>query len=483
MIAAMACALFVTQAQPASEPAPAADAESAVSQEQLVLQLDRAVETLLSKSFGAAAPKLFYVFRTMSEDELQRDVAQFYLAEALRELGFTQAAAEHYIDVATARRSPDMAARALTALDGLYRRGLVEENRLIDDVLFGAQFGGVEPVTQGFVDYLQALGELRRGYGNWGESRLEALFQNEGHYAHRGRFALGVLRVQEDNQEGAEKIFKQLIEGKDTPKDVRNDARAAMGRMRYEQKKFEEAFVFYADIDAPPSTQAAILLEKAWTKIAAQDEQRALGMTVGLGAPIYKRSFAPERELLRALSLNRLCQFRAAHETVLSFRDKYGNLLDEVRERHPLKSLSLLVDVARSREDMRELERVLERTVKEQEEIDRLGDADLRDHAKALYTTRQALLERKRDRKLEVALDKAADDLLAVDEQMSILDYEIGIGLFKRVGARKGAADLHDETLTTPPSDDKRAFFRFNGEYWSDELRDFAVLARDRCVR
>jgi len=26
-------------------------------------------------------------------------------------------------------------------------------------------------------------------------------------------------------------------------------------------------------------------------------------------------------------------------------------------------------------------------------------------------------------------------------------------------------------------------YFRFDGEYWSDELRDYVVLAEDRCLR
>jgi len=28
-----------------------------------------------------------------------------------------------------------------------------------------------------------------------------------------------------------------------------------------------------------------------------------------------------------------------------------------------------------------------------------------------------------------------------------------------------------------------QVFFRFDGEYWSDELGDFAVISDDRCLR
>lgn len=479
----LAC-LFIGAAaasQPVASPASAeASSEPVMSQAELELRLDRAIETLLGKEYAAAANQLYFVYKTMAEDELKRDVAQYYLAEALHRIGFTQAAAEHYIDVITARRAPDMASRALTALDDLSRRGLVEEGRIIDDVLFGAQFGELEKTTQGFVDYHQALGELRRGYSNWGEARLETLFGGDNHYSYAARYALGVARVQQDNQEGAEKIFLALIEDKKTPEKVRNDARTAMGRMRYEQKRYDDAYNFYIQVDSPPSHQAAVLQEKAWTKIAAEDEQRALGMTVGLGAPIYRKAFAPERDLIRALSMNRLCQFRAAHKTVLEFRERYKELLKGIRERTPLAELPLLVEVARSREEMRELERVLARTEKEKNETSSFVDRSLRDHLDSIYATRTTLLERRRDRRLETLLEKTADDLLNVDEQMSILDYEIGIGLFKRIGTR---GEKKEEIETTPPADAPRAFFKFTGEYWSDELRDYAVLINDRCVR
>ncbi|MCC6809073.1 MAG: hypothetical protein IT381_16715 [Deltaproteobacteria bacterium] len=465
---------------PASQPASAeASSEPVMSQAELELRLDRAIETLLGKEHAPAAIALHFVYKAMAEDELKRDVAQYYLAEALRELGYTQAAVEHYIDVVTSRRAPDMVSRALTALDGLARRGLVEEGRLIDDVLFGAQYGELEKTTQGFVEYYQALGELRRGYGNWGEQRLEALFAGDNHYSYAARYALGVGRMQQDNAEGAEKLFVALIEDKKTPQKVKNDCRTAMGRLRYEQKRFDEAFDFYSQVDSPPSQQAAVLAEKAWSKVASEDEQRALGMTVGLGAPIYRKAFAPERELIRALSLNRLCQFRAAHRSVLQFRDKYADLLKGIRERTPLAEMPLLVEVALSREEIREIVRIYERTKKEKDELGAIVDKALRGHLQAMYDTRGALLERKRDRKLEGLLERTADDLLSVDEQMGILDYEIGIGLFKRIGSRAARAELD----TTPPADSSKAYFKFTGEYWSDELRDFAVLTNDRCVR
>src|SRR5207244_9479075 len=112
------------------------------------------------------------------------------------------------------------------------------------------------------------------------------------------------------------------------PPSIRADARAALARLLYDQKKYEEAFTAYAKIDTPLAVQDQILLEKAWAKVAAHDERRALGMEVGLGAPVYGLTFAPERWLIRAGALDRLCQFRAAHVAVLDFRERFRPQLE-----------------------------------------------------------------------------------------------------------------------------------------------------------
>ena len=62
---------------------------------------------------------------------------------------------------------------------------------------------------------------------------------------------------------------------------------------------------------------------------------------------------------------------------------------------------------------------------------------------------------------------------------MSLVDYEIGAGLFKSNGEANGTAARSIEV----PYGSENAFFKFDGEYWSDELGEYSVMAEDRCVR
>jgi hypothetical protein len=83
-------------------------------------------------------------------------------------------------------------------------------------------------------------------------------------------------------------------------------------------------------------------------------------------------------------------------------------------------------------------------------------------------------------RGLRGAIDSVADELLRVDEQMSLIDYEIGAGLMKPGGNRASHLTARSGEL---PYGSSQVFYRFDGEYWSDELGDFSVISDDRCLR
>ena len=242
-----------------------------------------------------------------------------------------------------------------------------------------------------------------------------------------------------------------------------------------------EAFDLYARNDAPLTSQDVILVEKAWAKVGARDEQRALGMVVGLGAPVYKLAFSPERWLIRASSLDRLCQFRAAHVAVESFRRAFAGTLRRIRERAPLGDDPVLRPAALARTDLVPAGPWRARMERERGRLASIADAPLRSHVGTIYETRSAQADAAIGRTLDPALDVVADELLVVDEQMTILDYEIGVGLFKGVTGEH--RDRAAARLQPVPYGSEQVFHRFDGEYWSDEIQDFQVRVEDRCLR
>jgi hypothetical protein len=262
---------------------------------------------------------------------------------------------------------------------------------------------------------------------------------------------------------------------------VRTLAALALARVLYERKRFDEAFTYYAQVQLPLVEQDLVLLERAWDRVAGEDQQRALGMVVGLGAPIFRRLFAPERDLLRALAFRKLCQFRQAHLVVRDFRQRYGALVRKARDRVGLSEDPQIMEWAAWGTRLAGFARVRTRLHTETALIDRLSDDGLADHLKALYQARLAFTQDHLRRGLKHAIDHVVDELLRVNEQMDLIDYEIAAGLVKP--GRRSATSKVTARAADLPYGSPQVFFPFDGEYWSDELNDFAVLADDRCLR
>jgi DNA-binding transcriptional ArsR family regulator len=459
-------------AQPAAAPVAPADADQ---------RMDRGLELLHAKDTESGAAVLYSLYAALPESDLRRDAAAFRLAGALVEMGFVQAGIEYYLEVLSGRRSPELLGKALAALKPLYERGLVEEWRFLDGVVYNAQYGDLEPEVADFVEYLQALGDLRLGFSAWGKNRLEALAATERLYGWRARYLLAVERIQQRNDEGAEKLLRQILDASAAPADVRTVAALALARILYERKSYDEAFSYYSQVRLPLVEQDLVLLERAWDRVGADDHQRALGMVVGLGAPIFRRLFAPERELIRALALRRLCQFRLAHIAVRDFHDRYGALVRKARDRSGLRDDATIVGWASWGTRLASFARMRTRVHTEIALIDDLSSDALAKHLRSLYGARLAFIEANVRRGLGQAIERVVDELLRVNEQMDLIDYEIGAGLVKP-GAKRGAAKVTGRVGDLPYGS-PQVFFHFDGEYWSDELNDFAVLADDRCLR
>jgi len=466
---------------PAQADAPPPQTTAPVAPADADQRMDRGLELLHADDTQQGAAVLYGLYAVLPETDLRRDAAAFRLAGALVDLGFVQAGIEYYLEVLAGRRSPELLGKTLTALKPLYERGLVEEWRFLDGVIYSAQYGDLEPEVADFVEYLQSLGDLRLGFSVWGRGRLETLAATDRVYGWRARYLLAVERIQQRNEEGAEKLLRQILDASAAPADVRTVAALALARILYERKSYDEAFTYYSQVRLPLVEQDLVLLERAWDRVGAEDQQRALGMVVGLGAPIFRRLFAPERELIQALALRKLCQYRLAHMAVREFHGRYGALVRKARDRSGLHEDPDIVAWASWGTRLAGFARMRTRLHTEIGLLDSVSSRELRDHLKSLYSARLDFIADNLRRGLNRALEHVVDELLRVNEQMDLIDYEIGAGLVKP-GTKQGAAKVTARTGALPYGS-PQVFFPFDGEYWSDELNDFSVLADDRCLR
>jgi tetratricopeptide (TPR) repeat protein len=479
--AAPTAATPANPAPAAATPTPAATPVADQAPADADQRMDQGLELLKQHETEKGAATLYALYAALPETDLRRDQAAFRLAGALVELGFVQAGIEYYLEVLGGRRSPELLGKSLAALKPLYEKNLVEEWRFVRGTIYGMQYGDLDTDVADFVEYLQALMDLRLGFGPWGRARLETLAATERIYGWRARYLLAVDRIEKKNDEGAEKLLRQILDAPKAPDPVRTVSALALARILYERKDFENAYAYYQQAKLPLVEQDLVLLELAWDRIGSEDHQRALGMVTGLGAPIFRRVFAPERDLMRALSLRRLCQFGLAHKVVREFRDRYGALVKKARDREGLSEDKQIVEWAAWGTRLSGFARMRTRLRTETALLDRLSDEGLGKHLSGMYAARRSFTDDKLRRGLKPAILRVVDELLRVDEQMNLIDYEIGAGLVKP-GTKRGES----QALVRPdavPYGSPKVYYPFDGEYWSDELNDFAVLADDRCLR
>jgi hypothetical protein len=99
-------------------------------------------------------------------------------------------------------------------------------------------------------------------------------------------------------------------------------------------------------------------------------------------------------------------------------------------------------------------------------------------HLTKTYDLAHAEARRVYQTRLEEAVRQEADTLLRSAEQVRLMEYEVGLKLYERV--KKGAK------VTVPPEEEQlspsQVGFRFDGEYWNDELRTYRVRLESRCI-
>lgn len=444
-------------------------------------RMDIGLEFLANKSYDKAAATFYGVFSTLPEGDLRRDIAGFHMARALVAMGFVQAGAEHYFDIVSGRRVPEYVDKAIVELKPLYESHQIDRDRLVEGVLYGNQYGELSAGVADFVEYLQALTEIRHGFVEWGHARMEALAKAKKPYSHYATYTLAVERMAHHEDAAATKGLEAVARSTGAPAELRDEARLALARIAYEDKKYDDAWRLFSSMRSPIRLEDTVILEKAWDLVAKDDEQRALGYIVGLGAPVYRRIFAPDRDLIRALALRRLCQYRAAHLAVREFRAAYGPVLAGIRDgKSPADDPVVRAWALEGDERLSDAWRLHSSILAERDRVGSLSDAGLRAHVKSIYDAQADRIQGMVARGMESTTNHVVDELLRVEQQINVIDYEVGVGIFKSGSTASSTATLRPEDI---PAESADVYFHFDGEYWSDELNDYTVLADNRCMR
>jgi hypothetical protein len=83
------------------------------------------------------------------------------------------------------------------------------------------------------------------------------------------------------------------------------------------------------------------------------------------------------------------------------------------------------------------------------------------------------------DRTVKAEAVQVATELLDYEEQARLVDYEVSLEVFKRLKKGNGKKIVDQEPPI--PLGSRQVYYRFDGEYWNDELHDYRFRIDNRC--
>ncbi len=484
MIRYIAIALCVASTAAAQDGGTAAPAPTPPAPKVESKVFDEALQAYFAGKPKEAAPKLYaYVESTPSTDE-NHPWAQYFLARALIDLKLRHAGAYYLARIARERANPQVLPKALEALRGLTE--LPHDEKMIDEEIFGAlDLGFLPEEISGFAHYQQGLTDLKVGNERWASSHFLKL-DPESAEASRARYAMLVMKLKTARRDISKQMVNEFLELAKDEKlslEARNESMLAVARLKYEQKDFEGALQAYSQVKLKPLDpgRATLYLEEAWTRYQLGQLHKAMGLLTTLDAPQFRDEFLPDKYLLRAFIYKDLCHYLPAKRSAKELTRRFADSLEALAEREDLRQDLRLRRAATSTGPTARAQAFLLSLQHEGETLGRyagsFGDR-LFSHLTKLYDLSHAEAVRVFEARLSESIRAEADKLVRAAEQVRLMEYEVGLKLYERIKrGSKLQAQVVEEPLTA-----SQVGFKFDGEYWNDELRDYRFSLKSRCI-
>jgi len=440
-----------------------------------------ALRASLDQEHTESARAAFHYMKSTNPDNVRYDRAEKLLAQNVEALGLDYAASLFYLDIAESRRDVRLVGDAVGALERLLRRDGYDQMTLRDGFLARAEITGLAPNERAFVAYHQGLDSLRNNLMDWATERFSQIPKTSP-YRHRAEYALIIHSLATYELDEVLERLEVLSQAEDLPDDLSNEIHRTLGRIGFEQKRFDDALREYELIRHTATDDPSLLLEMAWSNYYLGNYQRALGLLVALDAPAYSGLIAPERYLLEALSLEQLCQFEPARIAATRLRARHGHALDDLHAGTPLRESSAIRAAARHRESGRapaDFRRHMRHEAAKFAEIREQFGPQLAQHLDQIYAHGLQEAERREDAQLFGQMREVSEELLTAEEGVRLVLHELAVSVLR--GRERDQADPLYRNIEVPVGGDS-VFYKFDGEFWTDEVDNLIVPLEDRCV-
>jgi tetratricopeptide (TPR) repeat protein len=483
--------------------------------------LERAIKLYDKKDYFSASIELKKVLDGDSGDDAKnKQRAEFFMGKTLYQMGFYAGSMAYFDKIVQAGDNHTYHGAALKWLAAL-SRVLPETSGILEKIGTYDASALNDPSLASVKDELLFL--LGRHFYKHGDfDKATALFQQVDRgsaFFIKAKFFEGVTYVRKYEGKPAVDAFKDiLIIGEERPAaytaddidNYRELAQLQMARVFYSTQQFDTSIKYFEKLPQNSADWAESLFEASWAYFMKTLNSKALGNIHTLNAPYFEDQYYPEAVLLRAVIYYKYCLYDQAEEAIQDFNEKYGpltkNLKDIVAKYDDnaefyeyvkkVKASKAGLDEKTQRLVMSVLnDKTLLKTFAWVDELNHELDM-LQKSDKAWQTTQvaaevlqeltvqQSVASGDAGKVARDRVDRLARELGALSRDGTKIKYEILEAKGNKISAdavgSRVAADHKEEPIII---DDEHFQWKFDGEYWKDELGYYRFKIRSRCPK
>ncbi|WP_428267478.1 tetratricopeptide repeat protein [Haliangium sp.] len=483
--------------------------------------LARATELYDQGDYYPASIEFKKVLDGQSQDtQANRQRAEFFLGKTLYQLQFYSGALAYFDRIAAAGPSHRYHSASLKWMAAL-SRVLPETSGILEKI--GAYDAAEleQPVLDDVRDELYYL--LGRHFYLRGEfDQAVALYNRvnrQSPFFLRAKFFEGVTYVRKYEGAPAIEAFKEILvigEEKPTyfdPVEVAKFVELAnlqMARVFYSTQQYDTSIKYYEKLTQSSPDWLDSLFEASWAYFMRTNNSKALGNIHTLNAPYFEDEFFPESIVLKSVIYYKYCLYERALEAVAEYDVKYRPLRDNLKQvldqyQDDVEFYGLVKQIKTGEagldDDTQRLaasalgDRTLRKTFSWVDELDR--EVVLFDQADDAWKSTQVASEVLQELTLQKSLAEADAGKLARERierllrelrefgrdsikiRIEVLNAKAGQITAQARGERI-SGDHKEERIVV---DDEHFMWKFNGEYWKDELGYYRFRIRSQCPK
>jgi tetratricopeptide (TPR) repeat protein len=445
-------------------------------------------------------------------------LAEFFMGKTLYQMGFYAASLAYFDKIVQQNTGHRYYAATLKWLAAL-SRVLPETSGILDKIGTYDPSDLEQPIMEEVRDELYyLLGRHFYRQGNFDQS--VTLFQSvraESPFYVKAKFFEGVTYVRQYKGAPAVDAFKELLViGQERPEQYSRDdvdqfeelANLQLARVFYSTAQYDTSIRYYEKLPQRSPEWLNSLFEASWAYFMRVNNSKALGNIHTLNAPYFEEEFFPESMLLKAVIYYKYCLWDRALESVADYTEKFQPMREDLKQ-----ILSKYEDNAEFYEYVKQIlagkaglkehtqrlvsgvlqDRTLRKTFNWVDELDKelkmLEKSDqswqttrIASEVLQELTVQKSLAEADAGKLARERIERLASELRELSNDGRKIRYET---LEAQAGNISAAARGERIDPNNRPErivvDDEHFMWKFNGEYWKDELGFYRFKIRSKC--